>query len=416
MQPAIEISGTELLERTLASEAKILVHEGSSSSSKTFSIAQAMIIRSFQERDKTYSVVRKTMPAMKRGALKDFKDALNLADLYRAFDENKTDFKFTNKRTRTNIEFFALDTEQKARGPRRDRLWLNEANELTYEDFRQLAMRTRGQIILDYNPSMLRHWIYDEVLTRDDCEHVHSTYKINTFLSDDNVREIEVMVPVYEEADGSQVIDWDLTYTGHGHLINGDPYWWSVYGLGLRGSPAEAIYPLVYDSPGLPAGADTILGLDFGYNHPMVLVRVAVRDVAPKPELHIEELFYQSFCTGEDLIQLLPDLGVRRHERIWADGARPEMIEDMKRAGYDAAPADKGPGSVKAGIDLMKRYKLCFTRGSSQSRQQFQDYRWRKTPDGIITDEPVKLNDDAPDAARYALYSHINQGQFLAWA
>lgn len=416
MQPRAEIHGTRLLERTLRSTAKIIAHEGSSSSSKTFSVAQAFILWSYQEHGKTFSVVRKTMPAMKRGALKDFKDALALVGLVADFTENKTDFKFTNNETGTVIEFFALDVEQKARGPRRDRLWCNEANELTHEDFRQLSMRTRGQIIIDYNPSMLRHWIYDEVLTRPDCEHIHSTYKINTFLPEANRREIEVMVPVYEEADGTQYVDWNLDYTGSGPLVNGDPYWWSVYGLGLRGSPAEAIYPLVYDSPGIPDGADTVLGLDFGYNHPMVLTRSWIKDTHPKPELHIDELFYRSFCTGEDLIALLPSLGVGMHERIWCDGARPEMIEDIRRAGYDAAAADKGPGSVKAGIDIMKRHKLCFTKRSTQSRQQFQDYRWRKTPNGVITDEPVKLHDDAPDSVRYALYSHINQGNFLAWA
>lgn len=416
MQPKAEIHGTRLLEQTLRSTAKIIAHEGSSSSSKTFSVAQALILWSYQEHGKTYSVVRKTMPAMKRGALKDFKDALALVDLAGDFTENKTDFRFTNNITGTVVEFFALDVEQKARGPRRDRLWCNEANELTHEDFRQLSMRTRGQIILDYNPSMLRHWIYDEVLPRPDCEHIHSTYKINTFLPDANRREIEVMVPVYEEQDGTHTTDWDLSYNGAGVLVMGDPYWWAVYGLGLRGNPAEAIYPTVYESPGLPAGIDTVLGLDFGYNHPMVLVRVAIKDTAPRPELHIDELVFRSGCTGEDLIGMLPDLGVGRNELIYADGARPEMIEDMKRAGYDVQAADKGPGSVKAGIDLMKRYKLCFTGRSTQTRQQFQDYRWRKTPDGIVTDEPVKLNDDAPDAARYALYSHINQGQLLGWA
>lgn len=411
MQATAEVHGTVLLDHTLSSVAKIIVHEGSSSSSKTFSIAQAFIIWSYQEAGKTFSVVRKTMPAMKRGALKDFKDALALMGLTDDFAENKTDFRFKNNATGTVVEFFALDVEQKARGPRRDRLWCNEANELTHEDFRQLSMRTRGQIILDYNPSMLRHWIYTEVIPRPDCEHIHSTYKVNTFLPDPNRREIEVMAPVYQEADGSQFIDWDLTYTGHGQLITGDPYWWAVYGLGRRGSPAEAIYPQVFDAPAIAEGAPSFLGLDFGYNHPMVLVRVAVRDTAPKPVLIIDELFYRSFCTAEDLIALLPEMGVGRNELIYADGSRPEMIEDMKRAGYDVQGADKGPGSVKAGIDLMKRYKICFTGRSSQSRQQFQDYRWRKTPDGIVTDEPVKLHDDAPDAARYALYSHVNQPQ-----
>jgi len=403
---SLDISGTELLERTLASDAKIIVHEGSSSSSKTFSLAQYLIVRSFSESNKTFSVVRKTMPAMKRGALKDFKEALNLAGCYSAFNENKTDFKFTNKQSGTVIEFFALDNEQKARGPRRDVLWLNEGNELHYEDYRQLAMRTKDQILIDYNPSMMRSWIYDEVLTRDDCEHIHSTYKVNAFLTDANRREIEIMVPVYEEADGTKFIDWDLTYTGTGQLIKGDPYWWSVYGLGRRGSPSEAIYPYVYDSPGLPDG-ETVYGLDFGYNHPMVMVEVGIRDIDPKPELHVDEIIHESYLTIADLIDKMNDIGIDRHKKIVADGSRPEAIEEIKRAGYWIEGADKSKGSVYAGINIVKSYKLCFTKRSYRGKQQHQDYRWRKLPDGTILDEPVKLDDDCPDAVRYPVFSHF---------
>lgn len=406
MGRSLDISGTELLGRTLKSKAKIIVHEGSSSSSKTFSIAQYFIVRSFSDKNKTFSVVRKTMPAMKRGALKDFREALNLAGCYGSFTENKTDFKFTNKQTGTVIEFFALDNEQKARGPRRDVLWLNEGNELHFEDYRQLAMRTKEQIIIDYNPSMLRSWIYDEVLTRPDCEHIHSTYKVNTFLTEANRREIEVMVPVYEEAGGTHVTDWDLDYTGKGHLVKGDPYWWSVYGLGRRGAPSEAIYPYVYDSPGMPP-VETVLGLDFGYNHPMVLARVGIRDAAPMAEVHVDELLFSSYLTVQDLISQLPEVGVEKHELIYADGSRPEMIMEIRRAGYNIKPADKRPGSVKAGIDYLKRHRLCFTARSRASKEQFQDYRWKKTPDGVVMDEPVKLNDDAPDAVRYGIYSHF---------
>lgn len=402
----LNIEGTRLLARTLDSTARVIVHEGGSGSSKTFSLAQAHIVWSFQERNRTYSVVRKTLPAMKRGALKDFREALILADCGHRFHENKTDLFYVNLDTGTRIEFFALDDPQKGRGPRRDRLWVNEANELSFEDWRQLAMRTRYGICLDYNPSMQRHWIYDQVLTRTDVDLIHSTYRDNPYLTPENVREIEADVPVYQEEDGTVVTDWDLTYTGRGYLISGDPYRWAVFGLGQRGAPGEAIYPQVYESTGIPEGADTVLGLDFGYNHPLVLVRLAKIDREGRPELHVDELIHESYLTTDDLIDRMRDVGIGRHELIYADGSRPESIKQLQRAGFNVQPADKSKGSVYQGISFLKGHRLLFTARSDRSRAQFQDYRWKKLPDGTVTDEPVKLNDDAPDAVRYGAFTY----------
>lgn len=411
------IEGTELYEQTLANEAKILAHEGGSSSSKTVSLAQAHITWSFEDAGKTYSVVRKTLPALRRGALKDFDDALARAECTDCFSWSERDLTWTNLQTGTRIEFFSLDNPQKARGPRRDRLWCNEANELTLEDWKQLAKRTRGKMTLDYNPSMQRHWLYDEVLTRPDCRVIHSTYLQNPFLTEDNIREIEIDVPVYQLPDGTRVTDWELTHEETrqaaglplGALVSGDPYHWAVFGLGRRGAPGEAIYPALYESAGLTPGRQRSLGLDVGWNHPMVLLDLEFRDSKPlpgqqqppKPELHIDELVFQSYLTTDDLIALLPEVGVGKRDAIYVDSARPDVIADLKRHGYNAQEAGKGPGSVKSGIDALKKCKLCFTRRSTASRNQFQDYRWKKTSSGEVLDEPIKLHDDAPDAARY---------------
>lgn len=108
-----------------------------------------------------------------------------------------------------------------------------------------------------------------------------------------------------------------------------------------------------------------------------------------------------SGLTSKDLIELLPKVGVGKRDLIEADGSRPEMIEDIKKAGYNIKAAEKGPGSVKDGIDKLKTVKLCFTKRSTQSKAQFQDYRWRSTSNGQILEEPVKHEDDAPDAVRY---------------
>jgi phage terminase large subunit len=396
----VQLFGTALLSITLASTAKVLIHKGGSSSSKTVSIAQAHIAWSFAEQGKTYSVVRKTMPALRRGALKDFHMALDLCGAWPLFDENKTNLTYTNRQTGTVIEFFALDDAQKARGPRRDRLWCNEGNELAYEDWRQLTMRTRGSIVLDYNPSMLRHWIYEEVETRADCEIVHSTYADNDYLTPENIREIEVDVPIYSLPGGVTFTDWQLTYEGKGILLSGDPFRWAVFGLGRRGVALQAIYPQLYDS--LSPSRQRRFGLDFGYNHPLSLTEVEYRDMPGRAELHIDQLIHESYLTSDDLVKLLPSVGVGKRDLIMADGARPEMIEDVRRAGYNVKAADKGPGSVKAGIDKLKTVKLCFTRRSKLAKDQFQDYRWKQTASGLILDEPVKVEDDAPDSVRYA--------------
>jgi len=423
----LHIEGTDLLAVTLENTTKVLVHEGGTSSSKTVSIAQACIIWSFEEIGKTFSVVRKTLPALRRGALKDFKMALDLMEAHGYFQENKSDLTYTNKETGTIIEFFALDDAQKARGPRRDRLWCNEANELDEEDWSQLSKRTRGRIVIDYNPSMQRHWIYDKVLTRPDCRIIHSTYLDNDFLTADNIREIEIDAPVYQLPDGALVTDWDLTHEEErkqaglpvGSLVAGDPFRWAVFGLGQRGAPAQAIYPALYESTGLTPGRQRSLGLDVGWNHPMVLLDLEYRDAHPlpgtrqplKPELHIDELIHQSFLTTDDLLALLPEVGVSKRDAIHVDNARPDVIADLKKHGYNALEAEKGPGSVKAGIDALKKCKLCFTRRSQKSRAQFQDYRWKTTSSGEVLDEPIKHDDDAPDAGRYGAIPLLRQAR-----
>jgi len=410
-----EVSGTRLLNLNMHLPHRIVVHEGSSSSSKTFSLAQAVMLQSFTEEDKTYSVVRKTMPAMRRGALKDFKEVLTITEMWDYFKENKGENFFINLVTGTKIEFFALDDPQKARGPRRDLLWLNEANELFLEDFRQLEMRTKHKIFIDYNPSMVNSWIYDEVLTKpaEEMKHIHSTYKDNPFLTEANIKSIESRAPVYMLNDGVTTFkDWDLRIEDMGdkfkgaQLIAGDPFFWSVYGLGRRGSPGEAIYPKIFDSEGWPDGED-VYGLDFGWNHPTVLVRLAMRDCEPEPEIHIDEVVYSSFLKVQELVELMRDGGVPYDATIYADSAAPMMIKEIQDAGwYGCVPAKKGPGSVEAGITFMRGHRLCFTENSRQSKRQFYDYRWKLLPNGKPDDKPRKMSDDAPDAVRYGAHGH----------
>ena len=163
-------------------------------------------------------------------------------------------------------------------------------------------------------------------------------------------------------------------------------------------------------------------GLDFGFKHPTVLVGLREEDATPRPQMLIDEVVFSSDLTLDDLFALMEQEGVPKRATIYADGSRPEMIEGLRRAGYRGVrAADKSPGSVFAGITFLQKYRLCFTARSARSRAQFDDYRWQKLADGTVTDKPVKLDDDAPDAARYGVHTHYNRaapaqgGALVGW-
>lgn len=187
----IKISGTDLLRKTNEAKKKIVVHQGGTRSSKTYSIIQHIILECLTKQNKYYSVIRATLPALKRSVMKDFFDELKKIDLYSERNHNKSDNTyFLNG---NEIQFFSCDDQQKVRGTKRDVLWINEANEIELEDFRQLLMRTTEKIFLDFNPSDPEdHWIYTEVIdARDDVDLIISNYLDNIFLSDSQIKEIE---------------------------------------------------------------------------------------------------------------------------------------------------------------------------------------------------------------------------------
>lgn len=402
----VDIDAGILYRQTQESDAKVIVHEGGSGSGKTISLLQTHLTTTFTDPGSLTTITRETVPNLKRGPIRDWENVLNWATVdgnpaANYFKRNRQDHTWTNTQTSARVEFIALDDEQKARGPRRTHLHMNEANEISLDTARQLMRRTSGRIYIDFNPSLLTWWVDTEILTRDDVEHILSTYQHNPFLPQSERDEIEKSVPTYEELDGTVVVDWDLTYTGDGRLIHGDPYEWSVYGLGRRGSPAEAIYTLVFESEMPPC--DTVLGLDFGFEHPMSLLRVGRVDRDPMPRLHYDQLFHQRGYTVGKLIELFPSIGVDPSEEIICDAARPDAIQEINDAGYNAVPCQKGAGSVIEGIDWMKRHEHHFTRRSSAARTQFANYR-RKKIRGVVTEDPLKAEDDAPDAGRYAAY------------
>ena len=369
------MKGTTVLDKNLQATSRIVINEGGTRSSKTYSLAQLFVAKALQSRGKVYSIVRKTLPALKATILKDFLQVLDDLQIYDDRAYNKSDLVY--KLHGNEVEFFSVDQPQKIRGRKRDDLLCNEANELTYEDFKQLAFRTNGQIYMDYNPSDEFHWIYDKVQTRNDCTVIRSTYLDNPFLNKTTINEIE-------------------------RLKDADPNYWKVYGLGLRGVSGSKIYTHWQLVDDLPEEAEFVYGLDFGFNNPSALVKIAIKD----DDLYFKEIIYQTRLTNAELIAKMDELEVSKEIPIYADSAEPQRIEEMKQAGYNVFPATK---AVKKGIDTLKSRGMFITKDSPNGLKEAKAYSFQVFSDGSIGEEPVKLNDHFWDAGRYGAYTHLNQ-------
>ena len=358
----------------------IIVEQGGTRSGKTYNIEYNLIINARSKwKGKVIDIVRKSFPSLRASAMFDFFNILKAHGWYSENDHNKTENTYT---IGTNLfRFFSCDEPQKMRGPGRDILFCNEANELNYEDFMQLNMRTKQLTIMDFNPADEFHWIYDKVLTREDCAFYITTYIDNPFLSQRIISEIE-------------------------NLKNIDENYWRIYGLGQRGVSEATIYSKweLTDEP-KPQGYSAI-GLDFGYNDPTSMVEIVIVD-AEQPYIWMNELIYESHMTNNQVIEKMKTLGIPKNIEIYGDSSRPETINEILRAGYNIRPTVKGAGSVKLGIDYLKRYRLKITKTSLNLQKEIKNYKWKTNKDGVILDEPVEFNDHSCDAARYALNSKI---------
>jgi len=311
-------------------------------------------------------------PHLRKGAMRDWRKIMEDYKLYDPGAHMKTEQLYTYP-TGSYVEFFSVDNQLKVRGPGRDILFINEANIIQYETFRQLLLRTKKCIFIDYNPADEFHWLYDKVLTRPDCYFIKSTYKDNPFLPKEQVAEIES----YRDA---------------------DPNFWRIYGEGERGHSEGVIYTHWATNNNDMVGP-TVYGLDFGYNNPTALVRIIENDRA----LYVTEEIYQSHLTNTDLIGMLKQI-VKSSDTIYCDAAEPQRIEEIRRAGFKAVAANK---DVKAGIDFIKSRKLFIDQGSANLLKEIKSYKY-KTPGqkaANTPEEPLKLNDHAMDAMRYAAIS-----------
>ncbi len=395
----IDLQSTALLEPTREAlrddSIRYVVHEGGTRSSKTWSVLQALMLEALQ-REVEIDVARRHLRTLKSTAMEDWEEILKGNGLYSEKKHDKTDHIYDVGSGR--VRFMAADQGQKLRGAKRDVLYINEANELSADSWRELKRRTRDTVVLDYNPSMAAtHWLED-VLKSGRVRRIKSTYELNPYLSAAQKKDIESDVPVYREADGTTVTDWDLTYEGDGELIKGDPVEWAVYGRGERAISPNLIYNKRTEKE-WPGGKPDAYGVDFGYSAPMALVRVKFADVEGEDtNAHVDELVYERGLTTADLIGQMDEIGVSSSIPIYCDAAEPDRIEELERAGYDAQKAKK---SVTAGIDKVKEHRLAFSPRSVNL--QAEASRYRRKPG---SDKPVKEDDHGMDATRYAIFTH----------
>lgn len=352
-----------------------IVNEGGTGSSKTVSSLQALhLISTFRTKPLLTSIVSESFPHLKLGAMRDFFRYV-VKDEYEEARWNKSDHIY--RYDTAQIEFFSADQPGKVHGPRRDILYLNEANNIPYEVCDQLVMRTRAKVLVDHNPTG-EYWAHD-IKGEQTTAWIHSTYKDALgVLPPQIVKKIEARK-------------------------DKDPNWWNVYGRGLVGMVTGLVHPLFKQVDEMPKG-DGFYGLDFGYtNDPTVLTfNFIIGD-----NLYSDEVIYETGLKNNDIARLFKQHGVRKgYDEIYADSEDPKSIETIAEYGYNIKGVAKPPGSVVAGVEHINEYRQHWTKRSLNCIKEQRNYRYIKDRMGKLTQKPVDAFNHGMDSRRYAVVGH----------
>lgn len=358
---------------------RAIFNEGSTRSSKSYSLTQLLAVYIPIKEKKSITICSPSLPHLKRGVRRDFLNILQQAGVYNDKMFNKTD-NIYNYPNGSYVEFFGVEDSGKVHGPSRDILYCNELNLFSQETYTQLAIRTNEVIFADYNPADEYSFVYP-IADKEGNKRIHSTYKNNLGnLTPEIVAEIE-------------------------SLKDADENLWKVYGLGLRGTSSETIYTHWKICDSLPNKGEQWYGQDFGYNVPSALVKVEFYE----GRIYWHQELYETKLTTADLIERYKSLDISKSAEIYCDAAEPKTIEEIRRAGFNALPADK---DVEEGIKKVKSYPLYITQSSTEGIKELRSYKF-KVKDGTVLDEPVKYNDHFADAGRYATFTKLHKPQFV---
>ena len=370
----VTIDTTVTFENLLESKSRITQHIGGTRSGKTYAILQYLIVEGLK-RAQTITIVRKTIPSLKRTVMKDFKDILVGLDIWK--DENSN---FTDRIYRlqdTIIQFISTDDADKLRGIKSDILFIDEASEIDEESYFQLSIRTSGKIILAYNPTVSP---YSWLRQMKDCDRYVTTYKDNPYLPNEMVQAIE-----------------DLQVK--------NPKYWAIYGKGEFAANDKAIY--TFDVIDEIEGAEFVaFGLDWGYSSDPTAVVAVYKN---GDNLYLEEVLYERGLVMKDLAERLNELEIDKSYEIWCDSSEPRSIEELYRLGFNAKAVKKGPDSIKFGISVLKNYKLHALKTSQNLINELYGYQYSTDKHGYVTDVPEGGLDHILDAVRYVGMMKLTQ-------
>lgn len=356
---------------------RVVVNKGGTRSSKTFSILQLLyMIARVSSKPLVISVVSETLPHLKKGCIRDFQTILMNDGLWVDKCWNATDKIY--KVNDSLIEFFSADQAGKVHGPARDILFVNECINISYETYRQLAIRTRETIFLDFNPCH-EFWVDEYILPRDESVLIQSTYLDNEFLTQAQVQEIE--------------------------SNRQDVSWWATYGLGETGSRNGLViqnWDIVERMPEM--FSKRWIGIDFGFtNDPTSIVDIRLSE----GELWIDELLYATQYDNMMIARFLDECGIPKDTPVVADSAEPKSIREIKSLGWQIEGADKGRDSIGLGISLLNRYKKHITTHSLNIIREYRNYRWQTDEAGKSTNRPIDKYNHSVDAQRYVVFTKL---------
>ena len=360
---------------------RTIVNQGGTSSGKTYSIMQLLFMIGISEPHSVITVVGQDIPNLKKGAYRDAKHILDgsvlLQQWWPSINEGERIIKCANG---SLIEFTSFKDAQDAKNGKRDYLFLNEANGIPYEIYWQLAIRTRKKVFLDYNPTA-RFWVHDKVLGRKDVRLIISDHRKNYFLSQEEHERIE------------SIEDKEL---------------WKVYARGLTGKLEGVIFTewdIVDVLPPREEWKGDWYGLDFGFtNDPSALEHV----ILAHGELWIDEEIYSTNLTNPMISERAKNVGITADKEIIADCAEPKSIKEIRGTGLWISESPKGADSIVSGLDILKRYRLHFTRRSLGIIDNVRSYSWAKDRDGNRINKPEDRNNHGIDAIRYVALKHLS--------
>ena len=364
---------TTAITKILNLKKRIKIIQGGTSAGKTFGILPVLIDRAARTEGIEISVVAETIPHLRRGALKDFLKIMKWTGRFfeDRFNKSLLRYEFANGSV---IEFFSADDSSKLRGARRDILYINECNNVTFDAYNELAIRTRKEVYLDFNPAN-EFWVHTELKDEPDSDFLILTYKDNEALDQSIVEQIE------KNRDKAKTSSYWAN-------------WWKVYGEGQLGMLEGVVFSNWKVIETIPKEARLLgIGLDFGYtNDPTAIVEV----YAYNNQRIVNQIVYQNGLVNSDIAKRLP-----KNVIVYADSSEPKSIEEIRRLGITIKGVTKGKDSINYGIDVMQRQDYLITNQSVDLIKELRSYIWDTDKTGRRLNKPSDFNNHGIDALRY---------------